>query len=525
MPIVSQIQTATPIHTASRPARPTKIVKSNKFAIITLSIGSSFDAMFSIAKPFLNAYGRRINADVITINRKVINGYAPHLEKFQIYTLLDIYDRLVFFDTDIIVSEKTPNIFEIVPEAAIGAIYDNPNNSISDMNRKKEILLSQKSLGDIGWTRGYINSGVLVLSKRHKNIFKHPELRYTLQSSFKDQTLINYEIQKHGHSIYKLDRKFNGMEITGFTSRDYNVKTSRKGINKTDAFIMHFANEGDKAYQMKIIAERMIASGDVKDPLLKSELVKILPKIKAISNAPRGPIGIVNHRQGHTAKEIKIFKPKDRQDPTHIPKRVDYDQKYNIARPNDVRLYYDISELGWAQYLAAHLKYMHNNGVRVGVITAKSREVLYRDCTEIMLPLPKSYITKYSHLPSDGNHLYDPKTKKRLKDHSIYFKLFKKAYPNFNIITEYTQFKGQRIFERYQHSNAAMDECKKLLGDNPVILVFPRSREAKFKCRNMSKDEWATIITKLCQDFKDCNIVSFGVPSGAHQIELPDIPN
>ena len=185
-------------------------------------------------------------------------------------------------------------------------------------------------------------------------------------------------------------------------------------------------------------------------------------------------------------------------------------------------LYYDISELGWSMYLAAHLKYLYQQGNRVGIICHKSKEVLYRDCTEVIFPIPRLFRDKFGSFPSDGNHLFDHRLNKRIKDHGLLSRPFKRSYPKFNIITKYNKFEHERIFEPYQHSFEMELVCKELFGQKPVIIVFPRYRTSKFKCRNIPRGGWINIIRSLCKSFPDALIVSIGSVNGAYDINISE---
>lgn len=185
-----------------------------------------------------------------------------------------------------------------------------------------------------------------------------------------------------------------------------------------------------------------------------------------------------------------------------------------------IKLFYDISELGWSMYLAAHIRYLFEHNVKAAVVTPKAKEVLYRGVAHEILPMPQQYKVKYHTLPSDGNHLFDPETNTRLKDHLELSKPFREAYPGYKIVTKYSTFADQRVFKPYQHTKESEEFCKKNFGDNLVIIIFPRHRESKFKCRNVDKEYWIEIATKLCSSFTDCIIVSIGSKNGAYDIMI-----
>jgi len=232
----------------------TEINDNLKKALITLAIGDEANEMLKIAMPSFEAYAEKIGADLIIINENKLNITHPQLgiplpniEKFQIKEIMDRYDRAIYLDIDIIIHPECPDLFNIVPIDMVGAVPDNFNGTWDNINRYNDIASAQDSLGDIGWKSGYFNSGVMVFSKEHIGIFDNPKDREKMNCQFRDQTLINYNFQKHEYKFFVLNKIFNGMEITGFSSR-------RNPQNKTDAYIMHFAFEGEKLEQMHKIA-------------------------------------------------------------------------------------------------------------------------------------------------------------------------------------------------------------------------------------------------------------------------------
>jgi len=180
-----------------------------KKAIVTLNINVSMLIHFS--KPLFLLYATKVKADYVEINEpKIKHPIDPMLEKYQLYDLLDRYERIVFFDADILVQPRTPNLFDIVPSEKIGAVYDSPDNNEHNKNRMENVMSIQKILGDINWREGYINSGVIVLSKQHRNIFTYEiKLDKISQCGMLEQNLTNYKIRKHKFPIFKLNNRFN----------------------------------------------------------------------------------------------------------------------------------------------------------------------------------------------------------------------------------------------------------------------------------------------------------------------------
>ena len=226
-----------------------------KRAIVTVVIGEEAEKQYKVAFKTILDYSHKTNSEIILIKRELIKDVPVHLQKFQIKEILDNFDRVLYVDVDTLIHPDCPDLFEIVPVDCVGAVPDCHNGKWGNINRFKEILAIQDKLGNANWQTGYFNSGVIVLSKQHKNLFSNPELRKKFNSQFNDQTLINYNLFKNEYKFHPLETRFNGMEINGFSSRIEND-------NKTNAFIMHFAHEGDKAKQMKKIIEKLEANNE-----------------------------------------------------------------------------------------------------------------------------------------------------------------------------------------------------------------------------------------------------------------------
>lgn len=223
-----------------------------KKAVVTLNINVPMLIHFS--KPLFLLYATKIKADYVEINEpKIKHPIDPMLEKYQLYDLLERYERVIFFDADILVQPKTPNLFDIVPLEKIGAVYDSPDNNEHNKNRIGNLMSIQKLLGDIGWREGYINSGVIVLSKQHRNLFTY-EIKFHKINQYRmlEQNLTNYKIRKHEFPIFKLDDRFNRIAF-GNLER-FQDETGRL------VDVLHFAGLSRKANLMEKYFHRICAS-------------------------------------------------------------------------------------------------------------------------------------------------------------------------------------------------------------------------------------------------------------------------
>lgn len=412
-----------------------------KLAIATLVIGKFHEDIFEITKPYFDAYCKKFGFDFIVINSEQINGYATNLEKFQLYKHYDDYDRIAFIDADIIIHPDAPPIFDFVRPEDIGATYDNSINSATANSERniEEIEEVQNKLGRIdGWKTEYVNSGVLVTSKKHRDIFTHAEYRDRFESRFKDQTLINWNIQKHGFKIHRLHARFNAMGINGYPMQKLQYGIAQEPF--ISAYLLHFAGAPKK-----------------------------LLTVKNTSN-------ILNSKYNLNLQHADI-------------------DKFDFKESDIQDAYFDIGEIGWSQYLAGHVRYLaETKKRRVAVICHPHKNVLYRQSATVILPIPDSWNDAFKHTEVEGFHLYDPNTNTKLTNLRNIAKLILAEYPGLPFRFNYSKFVDSRIMAPYFHKPDILNEAN-ISGD--CIIVFPRWRPSKFASRNIKKEIWISMIDQM----------------------------
>jgi len=200
-----------------------------KTAVVTLCIGEEWERIADLTHPTIKSYSNKIKSDFILINYPQINAKDIGFEKCQLYNILDYYDRVIYLDTDIIVTERCPNLFEVVPENDLGAFIESNywqySNEVNHFERIKNI---QERLGNIKWTKDYFNTGVMVLSKKHKNMFKLDK-KYIVD--LREQTQLNYHSKLLGFWIHDIGIRFNKMDFINPSER-------------FESYIIHYAGKG-----------------------------------------------------------------------------------------------------------------------------------------------------------------------------------------------------------------------------------------------------------------------------------------
>ena len=88
-----------------------------KKAVVTIAVGERYTEMAKVTHPTLKAYADKVGAEFIVIDTPT---ETPHWEKFKLYELLIKYNRIIYLDTDLIVRDDCPDLFELIPESKLG---------------------------------------------------------------------------------------------------------------------------------------------------------------------------------------------------------------------------------------------------------------------------------------------------------------------------------------------------------------------------------------------------------------------
>ena len=204
----------------------------NKFAMVTRCNEKAAD-LAAVTHPTLKCYATRWKADFIVLDGEYCKSEDYQLNHYmilQVGELLDDYERIIVIDSDVIILPDCPDPFGIVDEDKIGSIYEDKGSR--QEHRRQIIKDIQAKFGDVGWTEGYINSGFLVVSKRHKKIFEKINGELWTEFGF-DDPLLAYNAHKHGFKIQELPCKWNFMSMHG---ESWNGSQSR-----FNAFIIHYS--------------------------------------------------------------------------------------------------------------------------------------------------------------------------------------------------------------------------------------------------------------------------------------------
>tara|TARA_Y100000361_G_scaffold57131_1_gene49939 strand:+ start:1186 stop:1941 length:756 start_codon:yes stop_codon:yes gene_type:complete len=173
--------------------------------------------IFDTTKISWEHYCKRHNIDFYVIDEPQHPDTSPHWFRYWIFDLKPDYDRYLYVDTDIMVRWDAPNIFELYDAEQIHAVRDNSGLSWiwEGLNGYQSMFPDTK----VDWTT-YFNSGMMLFSKKHKNLINHfkefyisnqsivQEYREKLRKGF-DQTIFNYFVAWYGEKVNLISEEWN----------------------------------------------------------------------------------------------------------------------------------------------------------------------------------------------------------------------------------------------------------------------------------------------------------------------------
>lgn len=198
------------------------------------------DNIWNLCKKSVEDYCKKFGFDLIVITEPKYNlnqimnhsGYNYlTFEKNQVYEYFDKYDRILRLDCDVLINKTCPNIFDKVPEIAVGGVYEDVGSRRLDRRMQMKKIYAS-------FSNGYFNSGVLVIPKLYREIlWDFPNDKYAIEfldlGDFKEQTLFNYHVTRYGLFKYNLDFRYNHMSMF---SEEWNGSPIIQ-----DSYIIHFA--------------------------------------------------------------------------------------------------------------------------------------------------------------------------------------------------------------------------------------------------------------------------------------------
>ncbi len=210
-------------------------------AIVTINIGKYHSAISNITHPLMRAYAKKINADFIVIDSPSISATKPELEIFQIFGLLNKYKRIIYFHTDVLVRDDCPDLFNIVPENKLGAFNE---GLFVDRLDDMRLIVKQLNVDVDKWDRQFYNTGVLVISRKHKFLFEYPNSEI---HAFSTAAFLNLRIISAKTDIFDLDYNYHRLPFIDQLT----------GEHRLASYVLHYSglNKGIKENGIKLDLE------------------------------------------------------------------------------------------------------------------------------------------------------------------------------------------------------------------------------------------------------------------------------
>jgi len=188
-------------------------------AVVTMTFGEKFERMAELTHPTIKRYADRIGADFVVINERKWPDYHWDYEKSQFQDLLLKYDRINYIDTDCIVRDDCPDLFQLVKPTEFGAFREGA--FIPDRMKALEYVAhlsgQQIQMNPAEWKGKYWNAGVMVVSALHRDIFMemstNPKAADPKVAGYGSQGWLNILLINNKVVMKDIDYKFNRMFV------------------------------------------------------------------------------------------------------------------------------------------------------------------------------------------------------------------------------------------------------------------------------------------------------------------------
>jgi hypothetical protein len=248
-----------------------------KNLVITVACGEEYENILSVNRT-IEKYAKKCDADYIELRGKTQGWWGQ--EKFRIKKYVEAYERTLFVDADVVIKDGANNLFDIVPENAIGIHDDfymilkvfqhkNPINHLWLTHDRKKLIKSQ----DVEQEGSFIyniptcyNTGVVLTPRKYSHIWTPLKSGYP-QGHCDEQIWIEYNMYKNNclisplNSIYntqwwwsvKIDKHPGGYDMLAYDDTFKNTERF--------SYFIHFANATSR-YE---VIKKYIETGEICD--------------------------------------------------------------------------------------------------------------------------------------------------------------------------------------------------------------------------------------------------------------------
>lgn len=178
-------------------------------AVATLCIGSAMQEIAELTHPLMAQYAKKIEAQFVVMNERLITADSElplHYEKYQLRYLLELFERVIFLDTDAFPVPECLSLFDLVPKDALGAYVVSEFTDLHTDGMRQQLA----KFPHLEWDGAYFNSGVLVFSRKHRDLFN---IEYGQLVAFGEQTQLNLNRLWAGIELYDIGYRYNHTSV------------------------------------------------------------------------------------------------------------------------------------------------------------------------------------------------------------------------------------------------------------------------------------------------------------------------
>ncbi|CAH0300950.1 hypothetical protein [Roseomonas sp. CECT 9278] len=226
-----------------RAAPPPPRRPPGRCAIVVTVVGRQTEAEWEITGPSVRAYATSIDAELVVAREGA--GLPGPVLKSRAVPLAEAFDRIVMMDADILVRPHAPDLFAVVPPAAVGAYPEARHFPRAEIAREAAALHGIAPFPP----EDYFNAGLLVLSRAHLGVLR--ALGGGLVGGFiPEQDTVNAAMHRLGLVLHRLDPEFN-LIATGRHLADWRC-----------GWMLHTAGAPKPAFRRRLLGWRREAIPD-----------------------------------------------------------------------------------------------------------------------------------------------------------------------------------------------------------------------------------------------------------------------
>jgi len=172
-------------------------------AVVSMAFGNDWWKIASVSFQALSLYAEKIGADFVVMSKRRYPNLHVHWEKLALREIVAEYDRTFYVDADAVIRPTAQSVFDFVPETHFAA-----HDEMIETGRVDEYRRCAEFYGVDPVPRWYFNAGVLVLSRRHADIFAAPT-HFLENSGMPEQNYVNVRTHQLEASFMHLDWRWN----------------------------------------------------------------------------------------------------------------------------------------------------------------------------------------------------------------------------------------------------------------------------------------------------------------------------